>query len=77
MGLDACAAGLNEEGEDVADHEDLCEPLQADERVLLSIEDANDAAEGHVDGRSVQSGCDKNEEALHDVESQALWIRVG
>lgn len=53
LGLDACAAGLNEEGEDVADHEDLCEPLRSDERVLLSIKDADDVAESHVDSRGV------------------------
>lgn len=47
---DATAAGLHEEGEDVAEDEELGQPFRVDDRVVVRFEEDDQAAQDHVDG---------------------------
>jgi len=58
---------LHEERESIANDEELCEPVDANDGVLFSFHAADYAAERHVDGGCEEGWCDKEEDALRDV----------
>lgn len=58
---------LSKKGNDVAQHEDLGQPIYSNGRVRRSVRKADDAAENHVDGSSEEGRCQEKSQALHDV----------
>lgn len=73
-----CSGGLHQETKDVADHEDLGEPVDADKGVLLTACSSDQATQEHIDRCREQDGCEQDEEHLDDVRSLAgeMVVRV-
>ena len=63
----AAAAGLHEEGDDIADDEDFCDARGADDGGVGRVDEDGDAAVDHVDGCGVEGGWEDDEEGLSDV----------
>lgn len=74
---EAGAAGLDDEGEDVAADEDGRQPLDGDHGEVLRVHAADDAAERHVDGRGEQRGGDEDEGALDNVGHELVGLVHG
>lgn len=68
----AAARALDHEGQEVAEDEDLGQPLGADGRVLGRVECVHEPVEGHVDGGGEDGRGDEEEEILDDVRSDAI-----
>lgn len=77
LGEQARAHDLDQEGEDVADDEDLCEArgLDRGERGAVEVEDQ--AAEDHVDRGGEQGGGDEEAEGLDHEEAEAGGVGRG
>ena len=60
-------AALHAKGEDVAQDEDLGEPVGPDDGVLRGVEAGGEAPEDHVDGGGEERGAEEEEERLDDV----------
>lgn len=71
------AAGLDEEAEDVAADEDLCEPGGADDGVGGGVGALDEAAEDHVDGGGEEDGGDEDEDGLYYVGHLSFEVLVG
>lgn len=55
-----------QERNDVGGHEDLGQPARPDGRVALAVDEADDAAQDHVDGSGEEGRADEDEEGLDD-----------
>lgn len=75
-GLDAAAAGLQREGDDIADDEHPRDPGDRDEGQLLSSQRADESAEDHVDGRGEERGSDQDENGLNDETADRCCIKM-
>lgn len=77
LGEQACAHDLHQEGEDVADYEDLCEArgLDRGERGAVEVEDQ--ATENHVDRGGEEGGRDEEAEGLDHEEAEVGGVGRG
>lgn len=65
---------LDDKGENITEHESLGEPADADQGVMLGVDAAHDATEGHVDGGGKEGGSDEDEKTLDDVGHQLARV---
>lgn len=74
----AAAAGLQEEGEDVAKDKGLCQPRRADEAARGALGDAHDeAAQDHVDRGGEEGRRDEDEDGLYYKGEELVGLVVG
>ncbi len=58
---------MHEEGNHIPGHKHLSKPTSFYERVVLAVDDLDDAAEEYVDACCEKCGCEEEQERLHDV----------
>ena len=61
------ASQLDEEAEDVADHEDFCDASRSDHRCFRGVDEEDDAAVNYVDCCCVERWWEEDEEILADT----------
>jgi hypothetical protein len=66
---DSTARALQQEGDHIADDEDLCQPLDSDQGVFLAVCDQDQAAEAHVDAGGEDGGRDQDEDGVDRVDA--------
>lgn len=76
-GHHAAGAALHEEGEDVARHEDLGQPVGSDEREMCAVDGEDDARERHVYGGGEEGGAEEDEDVLDDVGDHLVGFVLG
>jgi len=70
-------SALQEEGYNVADYENLCEPALAYQRVGLAVCDEDDTPEQHLYTRGVEGRCDEQEDGREGVVGDSpVWAFV-
>lgn len=77
LGEQARAHDLHQEGEDVADYEDLCEARGLDRGESGAVEVEDQAAEDHVDRGGEEGGRDEEAEGLDHEEAEVGGVGGG
>jgi hypothetical protein len=77
LGHQTSTSTLDEEGHDVTGNENLGDQIDADGRIFLSVDGADDASEDHVDGGCEECGCKKHKDALDNIWHKFASVVAG
>ena len=76
-GLQSGACGLNQERENITEHEYFGQIIDVDQGVLWGVEEMHYPAESHVDRCCEQGGSDESEDRGNKVRDERLGFVVG
>ena len=75
--LGTTTASLQNEGKNVTHHENLCEPIHTNHRLVLGLQLDNDSGQRHVNCSGKQGRRNQQQNRLANVRTQSLWVVVG